>query len=61
MWDESPNNGKDCPKRFVPRWAYLREMIRYGILPVDADPNASYNPYELDRLYFESQWYKGGN
>ena len=60
MWDPSPNNGKDCPKRFVPRWAYLREMIRYGLLPVDADPNASYNPYELDRLYFESQWYGGG-
>ena len=58
MWDESPNNGKDCPKKFTPRWAYLRELIRYGLLPVDADPNGSYDPYELDRKYFESLWYK---
>lgn len=35
------NNGKDCPQKFVPRWSYLREMIRYGVLPVDTDPNAS--------------------
>ena len=58
MVDPSPNNGADCPQKFVPRWAYLREMIRYGILPPDADPNASYDPYELDRKYFELLWYK---
>lgn len=58
MITPSPNNGRDCPQRFVPRWAYLREMIRYGLLPIDADPNASYDPYELDRKYFEAQWYK---
>ncbi len=58
MLTPSPNNGKDCPKKYVPRWAYLREMIRYGLLPIDADPNASYNPYELDAKYWRSLWYK---
>ncbi len=58
MITPSANNGPDCPTRFVPRWAYLRELIRYGVLPVDADPNASYNPYELDQKYWESLWYK---
>ena len=54
----SPNNGPDCPQQFVPRWAYLREMIRYGVLPVDVDPSASYDPYELDEKYWRSLWYK---
>ena len=54
----SPNNGPDCPQKFVPRWAYLREMIRYGVLPVDADPSASYDVYELDEKYWRSLWYK---
>lgn len=58
MMTPSVNNGADCPKRFVPRWAYLREMIRYGLLPPDTDPNKSYDPYLLDRLYWESLWYK---
>ena len=53
----SPNNGENCPKKYVPRWAYLREMIRYGILPVDADPNVSYDPYQLDEKYWRSLWY----
>ncbi|MDO5310140.1 MAG: hypothetical protein Q4G03_11715 [Planctomycetia bacterium] len=54
----SENNGPDCPQRYVPRWAYLREMIRYGLLPVDCDPNATYDPYQLDRIYWESLWYR---
>lgn len=54
----SENNGRDCPQKYVPRWPYLREMIRYGLLPYDADPNASYNPYELDEIYWESLHYK---
>lgn len=57
MLTPSPNNGVDCPQKFVPRWAYLREMIRYGLLPVDADPNASYDPYQLDEKYWRSLWY----
>ncbi len=58
MITPSPNNGKDCPTRYVVRWPYLRELIRYGLLPVDADPEASYNPYELDELYWRSLWYR---
>lgn len=58
MITPSPNNGDNCPQKYVPRWQYLREMIRYGILPVDADPSASYDPYELDELYWRSLWYK---
>ena len=54
----SPNNGKDCPQRYVVRWPYLREMIRYGVLPVDTDPEATYDPYELDEKYWKSLWYQ---
>jgi len=50
------NNGPDTPREYVPRWSYLREMIRYGILPVDADPEKTYNPFTLDELYWESLW-----
>ncbi len=57
MITPSANNGKDCPQKFVPRWSYLREMIRYGILPLDTDPRASYDPYELDQKYWQSLWY----
>ena len=58
MLTPSPNNGENCPQRYVPRWPYLREMIRYGLLPVDTDPTASYDPYELDQRYWESLHYK---
>lgn len=58
MITPSPNNGKDCPERYVVRWPYLRELIRYGLLPVDTDPEATYNPYELDELYWRSLWYQ---
>ena len=61
MITPSPNNGVDCPQRYVPRWAYLREMIRYGLLPVDADPSASYDPYQLDEKYWESLRYHPEN
>jgi len=43
---------------FKPRGAYVREMKRYGILPVDFDLNTdSIDVYDTDRRYFESQWY----
>ncbi|MDO4574414.1 MAG: polysaccharide lyase family protein [Planctomycetia bacterium] len=58
MLNPSPNNGKDCPQRFVPRWAYVREMIRYGLLPVDTPPGTPLNPYELDQKYWETFWKK---
>ena len=50
------NNG-ETPLKFKPRWAYLREMIRYGVLPVDADPTATYNPFTLDEQYWRSFWF----
>ncbi|MDO4627754.1 MAG: hypothetical protein Q4C70_01085, partial [Planctomycetia bacterium] len=59
MLTPSPNNGPDCPTQFVPRWAYLREMIRYGILPIDADLSVSYDTYELDQKYWKSLWHTG--
>lgn len=52
-----PNNGENTPQKFKPRWAYLREMIRYGILPADTDPAASYNPFTLDEQYWRSFWF----
>jgi len=55
---ESPNNGPDCPKRFVPRPDYAREMIRYGILPPDHDLNSPVDPYEIDLKYWDSLQYK---
>ncbi len=57
----SPNNGKDCPVRFVPRADYVRELIHYGVLPPDHDFNASVNPFELDKKYWSSFWYKPGD
>ena len=53
---DDKNNG-ETPLKFKPRWAYLREMIRYGVLPVDADPTATYNPFTLDEQYWRSFWF----
>lgn len=58
MVHDSPNNGEDCPKRFVPRADYARELKRYGILPPDWDVNAPLDPYEVDLKYWESVQYK---
>lgn len=45
-------------KGFRPRKSYIREMIRYGILPDSFDlKNDPVNVYELDKKYFQSQWY----
>ena len=57
MINPSPNNGKDCPTRFVPRRDYVREMIRYGVLPVDHEFNASVDPFELDKAYWKTFWH----
>ena len=54
----SANNGKDCPVRFVPRPEYIREMIRYGVLPEDAEISAPRDPFELDRQYWKSLRYR---
>ncbi len=54
----SPNNGKDCPKQFVPRSDYARELKRYGVLPSDWDVRLPLDPYEIDLKYWESVQYK---
>jgi len=40
---------------FTPRYEYLREMKRYGVLPVDFDPKnpSPVDPYQLDLKYFK--------
>ena len=46
---------------FKPRPAYIREMIRYGILRNDLPPDAKINPYLTDERYWESLWYQPAN
>jgi hypothetical protein len=43
---------------FRPRPQYLREMRHYGILPPDTPDDAPLDPYDLDRRYWESLWYR---
>jgi len=43
---------------FQPRPQYLREMKRYGVLPPSHPDDAPVDPYELDRRYWESLWYR---
>ena len=44
---------------FKPRKAYVREMIKYGILPAGFDiENENVDVYKLDEQYWESLWYK---
>ena len=40
---------------FRPRYEYLREMRRYGVLPAEFDPRdpSTVDPYELDLKYFD--------
>ena len=47
----------DMPN-FKPRPAYLREMKRYGVLPENLPPDAPVDPYQTDRLYWQSLWYR---
>ncbi|NQT86131.1 hypothetical protein HQ560_05160, partial [bacterium] len=41
---------------FVPSKNYLREMKRFGVLPVDHDDAAPVDFYELDQKYWKSHW-----
>jgi hypothetical protein len=45
---------------FRPRPQYLREMKRYGILPIDHPDDAPVDVYDLDRRYWSSLWYRAG-
>ena len=47
----------DMPN-FKPHPAYIREMKRYGVLPAGLPKDAAINPYQTDRLYWESLWYQ---
>ena len=47
----------DMP-RFRPCDQYLREMKHYGILPVNLRDDGALDPYDLDRRYWESLWYR---
>lgn len=51
---DSVNNGPDCPKRFVARGDYIREMKRYGVLPADFDPKTPIDPFAVEAKYWES-------
>ena len=42
---------------FRPREQWVREMIRYGVLPADTKPGAPINVYEVERQYWKSLWY----
>lgn len=57
MINPSPNNGANCPQQFVPRRDYVREMIRYGVLPAGHDFRASVDPFALDQAYWKAFWY----
>jgi hypothetical protein len=43
---------------FRPRQGYIREMQRYGILPMDLGDDIVINSYETDRMYWRSLWPK---
>ena len=41
---------------FVPHPSYVREMIRYGVLPQDHDYSKPIDPYQTDRLYWKTMF-----
>jgi len=43
---------------FRPNEHYIREMQRYGILPVDLAPDATVDPYATDQAYWKSLWHR---
>jgi hypothetical protein len=45
---------------FRPPVAYLREMVRYGVLDSLPDPGRQTDAYALDQAYWRSLWYQPG-
>jgi len=42
---------------FRPRQEWVREMIRYGVLPAGTEPVAVTNVYEVEQKYWRSLWH----
>jgi hypothetical protein len=43
---------------FVPRSDWVREMKRFGLLPVTHNPDTSVDYYAIERDYWKSLWYQ---
>jgi hypothetical protein len=43
---------------FHPEAEYVREMKRYGVLPVEQDPDTVIDVYDTDRRYWQSLWHQ---
>jgi hypothetical protein len=43
---------------FRPLPQYVREMKHYGVLPADQPDDAAIDPYQVDRRYWQSLWYR---
>lgn len=43
---------------FRPPFPYLREMVRYGVIPAMPDENEPVDTYALDRKYWKAQWWR---
>ena len=43
---------------FRPNPQYVREMKHYGVLPADQPDAAALDPYQVDRRYWQSLWYR---
>ena len=46
---------------FIPNRQWVREMKKYGLIPVDLNPYEDpVDPYEVEKEYYESMWAKTG-
>jgi hypothetical protein len=43
---------------FVPRFDWVREMKRFGLLPAEHNPRDPVDYYAVERRYWESLWYR---
>jgi len=43
---------------YCPNEHYIREMKRFGILPLDHDPKTPIDPHATDQEYWESLWHR---
>jgi len=43
---------------FRPGHEYVREVQRFGVLPKNLSPDTPIDPYETDRAYWRSLWYR---